>query len=64
MLSTSPGQDGVRRAHYYRLQGPWLLIEWDNTQDNANHAHLVWRDPISDFGLDVLAQHRAAHHVR
>ena len=49
-------------AHYYRLQGPRLLIEWDNTQRGANHAHSVWRDPEADFGLDVLAQHRAAHH--
>jgi hypothetical protein len=48
--------------HYYRLQGPRLLIEWDNTQRGANHAHSVWRDPTSDFGLDVLARHRAAHH--
>jgi hypothetical protein len=55
---TDPGQ-----PHYYRLQGPRLLIEWDNTQDNANHAHSVWRDPTSDFGLDVLARHRAAHHA-
>jgi len=54
---TSPGL-----AHYYRLQGPRLLIEWDNTQRGANHAHSVWRDPETDFGLDVLAQHRAAHH--
>jgi hypothetical protein len=49
--------------HYYRLQGPQLLMEWDNTQRDANHAHSVWRDPTSDFGLDVLARHRAAHHV-
>ena len=55
---TAPGQ-----PHYYRLQGPRLLIEWDNTQSNANHAHSVWRDPTSDFGLDVLARHRAAHHA-
>ena len=48
--------------HYYRLQGPRLLIEWDNTQRGANHAHSVWRDPTADFGLDVLAAHRAAHH--
>ena len=54
---TAPGE-----PHYYRVQGPRLLIEWDNTQDNANHGHSVWRDPLSDFGLDVLAQHRAAHH--
>jgi Protein of unknown function (DUF3500) len=49
-------------AHYYRLQGPRLLVEWDNTQRGANHAHSVWRDPEADFGLDVLSAHRAAHH--
>lgn len=48
--------------HYYRVQGPQLLLEWDNTQRGANHAHSVWRDPDGDFGLDVLARHRAAHH--
>jgi hypothetical protein len=48
--------------HYYRLQGPRLLIEWDNTQRNANHAHSVWRNPESDFGLDVLTRHRTDHH--
>jgi len=55
--STEPGQ-----PHYYRLQGPRLLIEWDNTQRDANHAHSVWRDPEADFGLDVLARHHATHH--
>jgi hypothetical protein len=53
----APGQ-----PHYYRLQGPGLLIEYDNVQRHANHAHSVWRDPESDFGHDVLAAHRAAHH--
>ena len=48
--------------HYYRLQGPRLLIEYDNMQHQANHAHAVWRDPEADFGHDVLAAHRAAHH--
>jgi hypothetical protein len=57
--ATDPGE-----PHYYRLQGPRLLIEWDNTQRKANHAHSVWRDPTSDFGLDVLARHRSAHHAR
>jgi hypothetical protein len=55
-----PTQPGA--PHYYRLQGPRLLAEWDNTQRGANHAHSVWRDPGADFGLDVLAAHRAAHH--
>ena len=57
------GQTEPGEPHYYRLQGPRLLIEWDNTQRNANHAHSVWRDPTSDFGLDVLARHRASHHA-
>jgi hypothetical protein len=54
---TEPG-----KPHYYRVQGPGLLIEWDNTQRGANHAHSVWRDPENDFGLDVLAAHRRQHH--
>lgn len=54
---TEPGA-----PHYYRVQGPRLLIEWDNTQRGANHAHSVWRDPENDFGLDVLAAHRRHHH--
>ncbi|MFD4530246.1 DUF3500 domain-containing protein [Streptomyces sp. NPDC058470] len=45
--------------HYYRVQGPHVLIEYDNTQRGANHAHSVWRDLTSDFGLDILAEHRA-----
>jgi Protein of unknown function (DUF3500) len=46
-------------GHYYRIQGPDLLIEYDNTQDGANHAHTVLRRPGSDFGADLLAAHRA-----
>lgn len=55
--SLAPGE-----PHYYRLQGPGLLAEWDNTQRSANHAHSVWRDPTSDFGLDMLGAHRSQHH--
>jgi hypothetical protein len=51
---TEPG-----RGHYYRVQGPDLLIEYDNTADNANHAHTVIRRPRSEFGGDVLAAHLA-----
>jgi len=51
------------RAHYFRLHGPRLLIEHDNTQNDANHVHSVWRDPARDFGLDVLAEHyKSGHH--
>ncbi|RKR92506.1 uncharacterized protein DUF3500 [Micromonospora pisi] len=52
---TRPG-----RRHYYRIQGDDLLIEYDNTSDDGNHAHTVLRRPHSDFGNDVLAAHRAA----
>ena len=43
--------------HYYRIQGPTFLIEYDNTQGNANHVHSVWRDFRGDFGRDLLAMH-------
>ncbi|MET7419118.1 DUF3500 domain-containing protein [Dactylosporangium sp. NPDC005555] len=48
--------------HYYRVQGPDLLIEYDNTADDLNHAHTVLRRPDSDFGADILADHRADWH--
>jgi hypothetical protein len=56
------GPTGAGQPLYYRLQGPRLLIEYDNTQRQANHAHSVWRDPAADFGYDVLGAHLAAHH--
>jgi hypothetical protein len=48
---TEPG-----RPHYYRIQGPRLLIEYDNVQDEANHVHSVWRDPAGDFGQSTAAE--------
>jgi hypothetical protein len=48
--------------HYYRIQGEDLLIEYDATSDDGNHAHTVLRRPYRDFGDDVLAAHRAAAH--
>jgi len=48
--------------HYYRIQTPSFLIEYDNTQNNANHIHSVWRDFNGDFGLDLLAMHYQASH--
>ncbi|MFF5180415.1 DUF3500 domain-containing protein [Micromonospora sp. NPDC000316] len=53
---TRPGQ-----RHYYRVQGDDLLIEYDNTSDDGNHAHTVLRRPASDFGTDVLAIHHRTH---
>jgi Protein of unknown function (DUF3500) len=46
--------------HYYRVQGPGLLIEHDNTQSGGNHVHSVWRVPGGDFGDDLLAAHYRA----
>jgi hypothetical protein len=43
--------------HYYRIQGPTFLMEYDNTQNNANHVHAVWRDLQNDFGEDPLRAH-------
>jgi hypothetical protein len=43
--------------HYYRVQGPTFLIEYDNTQNDANHIHAVWRDFDNDFGEDLLRKH-------
>ena len=54
------GEPGT--GHYYRVGGPGLLVELDNTQDGANHVHTVVRDPERDFGGDALAaHHRHAH---
>jgi hypothetical protein len=54
----SPDRSG---AHYYRVQGPTFLIEFDNSQNRANHIHLVWRDFEGDFGKDVLKEHYEQH---
>ena len=45
------------RRHYYRVQGPTFLIEYDNTQGNGNHVHSVWRDFNGDWGRDLLREH-------
>jgi hypothetical protein len=50
-----------KRPHYYRLHGPTLLIEYDNTQNNANHIHSVWHDPRGDFVADLLGAHYRTH---
>lgn len=50
-------QPGVGNPHYYRIQGPTLIIEYDNTQNNANHVHTVIRDLKDDFGGDELMEH-------
>src|SRR6478672_11449343 len=45
------------RGHYYRVQGATFLLEYDNTQNDANHIHAVWRDLENDFGDDLLRRH-------
>jgi hypothetical protein len=49
-------------GHYYRIQGPMLLIEYDNTQNNANHIHSVVRDLTNDFAGDILREHYQKEH--
>jgi len=49
-------------GHYYRIQGPMLLIEYDNTQTNANHVHTAVRDLTNDFAEDILKEHYEKHH--
>lgn len=51
-------------GHYYRIHGPTFLIEYDNTQNNANHIHTVLRDFEDDFGVDLLSKHyqESTHH--
>jgi hypothetical protein len=56
------GSTEVGQKHYYRVQGTNLLIEYDNTQNDGNHIHTIWRDPERDFGRDLLAQHYAGAH--
>ena len=48
------------KKHYYRVQGPTFLIEFNNTQNDGNHIHSVWRDFNGDFGRDLLREHMAA----
>ncbi|GAB6165575.1 DUF3500 domain-containing protein [Thermostilla marina] len=56
-----PGQ-----GHYWRIQTPDYVFEYDNTQNNANHIHTVWRSFADDFGRDLLKEHyeHADHHQR
>jgi len=53
--SLNPGE-----PHYYRVQGPTFILEYDNVQNGANHIHTVWRDVDNDFGADLLRQHYEA----
>jgi len=52
------------RPYYYRIQGPTIIIEYDNTQNNANHVHTVVRDLKTDFGGDLLLEHYREGHQK
>jgi hypothetical protein len=56
------GPIGRGEPHYYRVQAPAFLIEYDNTQNGANHIHSVWRDFNGDFGMDMLKEHYQSSH--
>ena len=60
------GWAGIRQGdpHYYRVQTADFLIEFDDTQDNANHIHSVWRDFNGDFGEDLLKYHYQTSHQK
>ena len=59
MGGTEPGQ-----GCYWRAQGPTFVLEYDCTQDGANHVHTVWRDLERDFGGDLLRAHYETAHLR
>lgn len=58
------GGEERRMPHYYRIHGPQFFVEYDNTQNNANHIHSVWRHIEDDFGVDLLRLHynKSSHH--
>ena len=58
------GATEIGKPHYYRIQGKTFLVEFDNTQNNANHIHTVWRDFDGDFGRDLIREHykNSGHH--
>ncbi len=58
------GGESRGEGHYYRLSGPTFVIEYDNTQNNANHVHTVWRDRERDFGRDLLREHHEHDHEK
>lgn len=58
------GGTEVGAPHYYRVQGASFVVEYDNTQNGANHPHAVWRDRNRDFGADLLKEHYSKSHAK
>ena len=52
------------QPHYYRVQGGHFVLEYDNTQNDANHVHSIWRDFDHDFDMDLLKAHLDASHAK
>ena len=52
-----PTEKGFGKGHYYNVKGPTFMLEYDNTQNDSNHIHSVWRDFTNDFAEDLLASH-------
>jgi hypothetical protein len=50
------GAQDRSQGHAYRIQGPTFLIEFNNTQNNANHVHSFWRNMLGDFGIPLAAR--------
>ena len=57
------GSQKAGEGHYYRIQTPKFLFEYDSTQNDANHVHAVWRDFDGDFGRDLLGEHLTKDHA-
>jgi len=49
------------KQHYFVINGPTFLIEFDDRSGGpnraANHIHAIWREKGNEFGEDVLKQH-------
>ncbi len=56
------GAQDESHPHYYRIQGPTLLVEFDCTSGTVDHVHTIWRDPQRDFGRDILRDHLRDHY--
>lgn len=59
---TWAGSSEKFQGHYFRVQGPTFILEYDNVQNNNNHIHTVWRDFENDFGADILSEHYQRSH--
>ncbi len=45
------GGSELNEPHHYVVQGSTFVIEYNNTQNSANHVHAIWRNLAGDFNL-------------